>query len=188
MQARTIAGLAVLLAAALLLAPAPADAQIPYVQIYFDPNLQETLSYCPGIGVIDTFYVVAHNLGMWMSTIELSIEFPPPNVLQWIGDVFLNDPLHLGSSPTGITITWPTPQKAFDPLPFLGLAVIWLCDQCQPYDVWFIYARPHPYTGKLQAVRWPDYHLVEALGWESQICKVVRTEETTWGRVKALYR
>jgi hypothetical protein len=48
---------------------------------------------------------------------------------------------------------------------------------------------PHEYFGSIRAVRWPDYDIVEMVGMTSIVCRTpVEVEETTWGRVKALYR
>jgi len=99
---------AALVISAACVAPRPAPAQVPYVQIYFDKELHQTQTYCQGLGVVDTFSVVAINFNMFMSTIEFSIDEPPTD-LAWIGDLHLAGSLNLGQSPTGVTITYPIP-------------------------------------------------------------------------------
>jgi len=190
MHSRETLGLAVLLAAALLLSAAPADAQIPNVQVYFDENLQHTQGFCQGETVLDTLYLVANNFNMFLSTIEFKILYPQQGQLIWINDLHTNNPLWLGFSPTGITITWPAPQNAYGPLPFMAIEVLWVCDECETFGPWStLVVVPHPGTGKLQAIRWPDFVTIDPVGMTSIICpQTIANEETTWGRVKALYR
>jgi len=169
---------------------APAQAQVPYVQVYFDPYMTQQSGYCPGVGVVDTLYVGAINFNMWMNTIDFRIEYPPGNTLVWAGDVY-DAPLHLGDSPTGVTITWQIPRNAFQPLVVLRPVVLWLCNYCgENSDHYDVLVRVHPHPGKttIEAVRWPDYAIVQGFGLTSIICPILSSEETTWGKVKALYR
>ena len=65
----------------------PLNAQVPEVQIFFEPRLNFTSANCPN-APIGTFtqhvYVVANNFNMFISAIEYRIEYP--SILIWLGD------------------------------------------------------------------------------------------------------
>lgn len=167
-----------------------ASAQVPNVQVYFDPAYNNTQTNCKPSSTIDTWYVVLNNWNMFVQGVDFSIVYPP--AVFWTGDV-LPDPLtmaSLGNSPTGIAVTWALPQNGFEPLLALKPGVFWLnCDCNQgPQTV-----RVNGYgpLGKANptAVQWPLFNEVEGVGMTSLICPgAIATDNKTWGGVKALYR
>jgi len=184
--------LAVVIVAAICSIGVNAFAQIPNVQIYFDDNLQQTQGYCKGFGVGDTLKVVCNNFGMFMSTIEFGI-VPPTMYALGGGDVHIPGALWLGTSTnpvTGVTITYPIPKNAFGPFVCMGYSILWVCDVCppEPAPVGVVKVIPNPASGKLQAIEWQTFRLVQGTGMTSTLCPgVISTEESTWGRVKSLY-
>jgi hypothetical protein len=171
-----------------------ANAQVPNVQVYFDPYYNHTQSDCMPPNTPATLYVVANNFNMFVLGVDFMIHYP--TVLSWLGDVLpvpFPGSTSLGNSPTGIGVTWALPQNGFNPLLVLAPTVLWLgcdCMQAPPggyqilVDGYAPLGKPDP-TG----VRWPDYQEVPAVGMDARICPgVIATESTTWGGVKALYR
>ncbi|MFH1754818.1 MAG: hypothetical protein ABIA59_03865 [Candidatus Latescibacterota bacterium] len=168
------------------------SAQNPFVQVYFShpvwgtpdgTNLTQCPPGAPGT-VLDSLYVIAHNFNMWMSAIEYQVLYPATIF-------FLSDntgaPLNVGNSSIGIATAWPLPQNAFTQLVVNKVLFIYMCQFCYegtniPIDV-----VPHPDTGFVRAVRWPDNAVITAQGMRSLICGTTPVEETTWGNIKALY-
>lgn len=185
---KALAGvLAVALAGAIAVS---ANAQVPNVQVYFDPAYSNTQSDCSPMGTPDQFYVVMNNWNMFVTGVDFSIAYPPATF--WTGDVLPNiaTMVSLGNSPTGIAVAWNLPQNGFAPLLALITNVLWLQCDCNlgPQTL-----RVNGYTpmGKVQptAVRWPDFAEVPGVGMTSLICPgVIATDSKTWGGVKALYR
>ncbi len=178
----------VLVAVAVLSAGTLANAQTPTVQIYFDQDLTRQSEDCPAAppgSVFDTMYVVADNFNAWITAIEYQITYPSSVI--FLGDVVGPDFLKLGSSPSGISIAYPVPQNAFDPFVAQMVLFQWNCSSCvttnDPVDV-----GPHPNSGKSQVVEWQTNNLIEGVGMRSLICATVPVQETTWGKVKSLYR
>ncbi len=172
----------------LVLCASTLSAGVPNVAIFFDKNLRYMSGSCPyaPVGtVLDTVYVVANNFDMWMNAIEYRIDYPPQ--LLYISDLPPANTLVLGNSPYGITIAWTIPANAFIGLVVQKILVLWQCDGCPGYN-YPVVVNPHPMTGYLRAVRWPDLVTVDAIGMTSLICAVIPVEETTWGGIKALYR
>ena len=171
---------------------AVSKAQVPEVQIFFDTGLQIAFADCPTapVGtVFDEIYVVANNFNMMMNAIEYRIEYP--TILFFAGDYVIDSGASVtGTSPDGISITFSTPQDAFGQFVIQRVSFIWMCDYCG-YAILDtpVRVRPHPSSGKVRAVRWPDLEFVEAIGQTAWICFAgVPVHETNWGRVKALYR
>lgn len=176
----------VIVAAILSIGALSAFAQVPNVQVYFDENLTQTQSNCGGFLVPDTLNVVANNFNMLLSTIEFSI-IPPTTKALYVGDVHRPDALWLGSSPTGVTITYSIPHNAFVPFVCMRYAILWLCDTCDAVSEPIIVG-PEPFEGVVAAIEWQTFRKVVGVGMTSLICPgVISTEESTWGRVKALY-
>lgn len=180
--------LAVVLAIALAGVVATANAQVPNVQVYFNSAYSHTQTDCKGLGVQDQWYVVMNNWNMWVLAVDFSIVYPPAVV--HMGDVPPPAVAFLGSSPSGIALSWSLPQNGFSPLLALTLNVLWLNCDCSngPQAV-----RVNGYTpfGKLNpsAIRWPDGQELPGVGMTSLICPgVIATDSKTWGGVKALYR
>jgi hypothetical protein len=165
------------------------SAGVPNVALFFDKNLQQMVGMCPyaPVGtVLDTVFVVANNFDMWMNAIEYSIEYPPQVV--YLGDLSPANTLTIGNSPNGITIAWTIPANAFVGLVVTRVVILWLCDGCGGNLNQLIVVRPHPMSGFLRAVRWPDLVIVDAVGLTSLICATIPAQETTWGGIKALYQ
>lgn len=181
--------LAVVLAAAFLgIGAMSADAQTPNVAVYFDDLLQETSKDCPpgtpGT-VLDEAYVVCNNFGIFLIALEYQITFPPSVI--FLGDDPQNTNVpFLGSSPAGIAIAWDIPQNAFDPFIANIITFVWNCDGCGATEP--IVVGPNPQSNLLRGVEWLTQDQVIAVGMTSLVCPgTVSTEESTWGKVKALY-
>jgi hypothetical protein len=182
--------LAVVMVAAILCVGAlSASAQVPNITVYFDKILQHTDGYCQGMNALDTLSVTCNNFNMFMSTIEFSIAPPTADAI-YLSDIHVAGSLHLGNSPTGITISYPTPKNAFLPFVCMYYQILWQCDDCStaPQHNVPIIVQGHPYNGLITAVEWQTYRIVEGVGMTSLICPDgVKTETSTWGGVKALY-
>lgn len=176
-----------------------AIAQVPNVQVYFNPAHTETQAFCPegGPGTVSTLYVVMNNWNMNVTGVDFSIEYPP--VLNWLGETLI-DPstsISIGSSPYvagvgGVAIAYANccAQDGFQAVEVLRVNVLWGPCDCglgpQPLVV-----RGYTPLGKNHptAVRKEDFAEFSGVGMTSLVCPVgVATENTTWGQVKALYR
>jgi hypothetical protein len=167
-----------------------ANAQVPFVQVFFDPWYSQTQSNCMPPGTPASLYVVLENWNMFVIGVDFTIMYPP--ALFWTGDNLPSPSTMaaLGNSPTGIAIAWNLPQNGFAPVLALIPQVLWVNCDCQ--------AGPQPLvvhgyapTAKAAptAVRWPDYAELPGVGMTSLICPgAIATENKTWGGVKALYR
>ena len=164
-----------------------AYSQVAQIKISFDDNGNEWFTTCPADLGVSTLTVWTSNFDMWMSAIEYKIVFDP--VVTFMEDIMIADALQIGSSPTGISIAYPTPGRAWDLFPVQRVLVMWNSTDCSLHSDSPITIVPHPSSGKIQAIRWPDLHIVEADGGTSYICPTLTpTEETTWGSVKSLYK
>lgn len=192
--------LVVVIVAVLGLGAFVANAQVPHIQIYFDEDFQTTQVDCPSIppedyGTVSGWlWVVANNLNMWVSGVEYMIDYPAE--VEFVGDfIDEHDPvtnpdgtqLKIGQSDVGIGITWHSiPANGWSPVLCQKARYLWWCGDCSvtniPWDV-----EPHPQSGKVQAIRFPDNARFDCVGMRSYICATVPVEETTWGGVKALY-
>ena len=163
---------------------APAEAQTPNIGVFFDNGFSRMDQDCPGAGVMDTLYVVARNFDRYLMAVEYSINYPPS--MFWVADLDL-PALHIGSSPTGITEGFPTPQNGYNALLVAKVVFMWMCAGCTIITDMPVVVEPHPGTGFLGAVDFPNYDLVPAVGMKSLVCATVPIEETTWGQIKSLY-
>jgi hypothetical protein len=185
---KALAGvLAIALAGAMAVS---ASAQVPNVQVYFDPAYSNTQTNCKNMGTPDQWFVVMNNWNMFVQGVDFTIAYPP--AVFWSGDV-LPDPLtmaSLGGSGTGVAVAWNLPQNGFVPLLALKLNVIWLaCDCAQGPQM--VRVNGYAPLGKPTptAVQWPLYNEVAGVGMTSLICPgAIATDNKTWGGVKALYR
>lgn len=167
------------------------NAQTPYVAIFFDEDLLQQEQDCPPSppGTVEQdLYVVAGNFAMWMSGIEYMISYP--SSMSFIADTHLPGALWVGSSDTGIGISFPTPLNGWERTVVQTVSVSWMCDACTgSFCDGLIEVLPHPNTGYVRAVRWPDSVIVNGVGLTSVVCaRAIPVEQTTWGQVKALYR
>jgi hypothetical protein len=173
-----------------------AIAQVPYVQVYFDPALTQTQAVCPGTPPLqpppDELHVVYVNWNMNLSEVEFSISYPP--VLVWVGDQLVdpNTQTSLGASPGGIAIATANccPFNGFAPVEVLRPLVLWGQCDCNQGPQPLVVGGYTPF-GKVNpsAVRREDFQEFEGVGMTSLICPgPIATEQSTWGQVKALYR
>jgi hypothetical protein len=164
-----------------------AEAQIPYVQTYFDPAWNVTERNCPDVpGALDTLYVVAHNFGAEIVSIEYLISYPGDNI-SWLGDIIDETSSVEGSSPAGIRIHFSPPAPMFEPTLVQRVLFLWNCYGGCPIAGQYLIVRPHPESNKVLGVRWPDLVGVEAVGMTSSLCITLGVETRTWGGIKALY-
>jgi len=168
------------------LAVQSAQAQVKNVQVYFDANLTQTSQGC-GTG-LQTLHVVAQGFGMWLAAIQYQVNFPAE--VTWVADIADPNRLDIGTSVAGIASAWTIPQNAFSSVKILDILVQWdpacTCTGASPKP---IVVGPHPQTGDIRAVRWPDNVLFTGIvGMTALVCPgAVPVEETSWGKVKALY-
>ena len=171
-----------------------AMAQVPNVQVYFDPAHTQTQTSCGQQGQPTTLYVVANNWNMNIAGIDFSISYPPS--LVWVADI-LPDPstsAEIGTSPTGCAIGYANccPLNGFQSVEVLQPFVLWgPCDCASPSGnpQSVIVGGANPVKPRPTAVRKEDFVEFEGVGMTSLICPgVIATEPTTWGQVKALYR
>ena len=175
----------------------PAASQQPYLRIYFDSGLTSFSSECPpeppGM-VLDSLFIVAFNLNAFISAIEFGIDYT--SNLMWLADDHTG--LSIGNSDTGIAIAWPFPQNAFTPLLVDKVYFLWMCQNCSCGLNVCVCPQVHPETGRLRAVRWPDNEFIYMNVLPGVLCAApngdpcrceqpVPVEETSWGKIKALY-
>jgi len=175
-----------------------AMAQVPNVQVYFDPAFTQTQAQCPGGApgtVISSLYVVMNNWNMNITGVDFTIIYPP--VLTWLADQ-LPDPstqVSIGTSPAGVAIAYANCcfLNGFAPQLVLMPQVLWgACDCNQGPQSLVVqgYAWGTPYQKATPtAIRKEDFAEFPGVGLTSLICPgAIATEATTWGQVKALYR
>lgn len=192
-----------LLAAGVLIcmSGAPASGQIAWIEVVIPGCPPAGDCGCAGEDVLDTLLVRATNLNMWLSTVEFAVYFGTNDLLMYLQDIHLDGCLHLGRSYAdgpgglidGVTITYPMPLNAYSPVVVMRILVLSTCDDCSdvhPNEPQVIAAVPHEGTGRIEVVRWPDYQVSELVGLSRLVCgeHLISTEESTWGRIKALYR
>ena len=147
--------------------PATSYPQVPYVAVYFDSDLQTTEKDCPGF-TIDMLYVAGRQFNATLSAVEYKIQYPPE--LTFLGDVLDTNSTAIGMSPAGIIIEFTTPIDAYGPVLFQQIHVVWNCDDC--LNTWDAPVRvlPHPSSGLVRAVSWPEQDVIEAVGRTSLVC------------------
>lgn len=169
----------------LILIPSVVTAQVPYVQVYFDSSYEKAIEVCQGVGVVQTWYVVATNLNTYIKAIEYSVSYP--TAVTWLADLPVVDTIVFGTTPTGVGQAFTNKGNGFGPLLVIRVLVGWNCNDCDHVAEQYVVAGPHPGTGHCRAVRWPDDHLIALQGLYSRICGYQPVEPTTWGRIKALH-
>ncbi len=167
--------------ALVLIASLSVQAQVPTVAVYFDAGLQNQTTVC-GSG-IDTWYVVAENFPDPVEAMEYQITYP--SAVLFIQDNAVAGGLLLGTSPNGIAITWPTPQAFSSKGLVQTVSVLWNCNDCSTTDIPVV-VLPAPCSGLVRGIG-SDLSVMLADGLTSLICPTVPVEQSTWGRIKALY-
>lgn len=169
-----------------------AMAQVPNVQVYFDPAHTQTQTSCGQQGQATSLYVVANNWNMNIAGIDFSIAYPPS--LVFVVDV-LPDPntqAEIGTSATGCAIGYANccPLNGYESVEVLRPFVLWgPCDCASPNPQSVVVGGANPTKPGPTAVRKEDFVEFAGVGMTSLICPgVIATEPTTWGQVKALYR
>jgi hypothetical protein len=160
------------------------SAQTPYISAFFHPNQEQ--KDCPGMGVIDFLHVFLFNANKFVAGVDFAIEYPPS--LLWVTDLPQGNPapVVIGTTPTGYSSAWPIPRNGFFPIRIVIVVVEWNCIACErPDDP--IVVIPNPNTLDLAFVDFPNNDIFPALGLKALACATIATEETTWGKVKALY-
>ena len=158
--------------------------EVPYVMLYFDDLYTVGSKDCPGAQP-DSAYIVVKNFNMYLQAIEYQVLYPPEMV--WLGDD-VGDALAIGNTSIGIAESWPLPQNAFVPYAVAKVLFMWNCVGGCPLTNIPITIVPHPETFKLRALRWPDLVEITAIGMTSLVCATIPVEESSWGKIKALYK
>ena len=169
--------------------PRSSIAQVPYIQIYFDEDLQRTTElHCPLVapGTESGFlYIAAHNFNIEMSSIEYRVNYPLE--LSFYQDLIDSSYQVAGDSQSGIVISFPSPLDAHQTVLLQRVMFGWMCAACETIDIRTVVV-PHPSSGKIRAISWPDSEEVEAVGMTAIVCPTVPANNSTWGHIKALYR
>jgi hypothetical protein len=173
-----------------------AMAQVPNIQVYFDPAHTQAQTECGQQGTPANLYVVMNNWNMNVTGVDFSISYP--SSLIWLGDN-LPDPstqTSIGQSPTGIAIAYANCcfLDGFISNEVLIPLVLWGPCDCAlppPDNPQKLVVGGYTPLGKTQpsAIRKEDFQEFSGLGMTSLICPgAIATEPSTWGQVKALYR
>ncbi|MDX1440406.1 MAG: hypothetical protein R3284_10940 [Rubricoccaceae bacterium] len=165
-----------------VLGTSAASASSPFVAVYFDQNLTQEQKDCPGYGIRDTLFVAASNFDNLLGGLGFQI-FYPTSVF-WFADFDVltegDGGVIIGDTPSGISIGFPGPENFNLTRLVLKVDFFWNCDGCEylndPIQVCCVEGSAHP-----------GFELVQGIGLTALVCATVPTEESTWGRVKALY-
>ena len=171
----------------IMLSSSVTSAQTPFIAVYFDNTYQTEATVfpggCPGIGVLDTLYVAITNANAFLSGVEFAVNYPPE--ITWVADLG-TQPVTIGNTQSGISMGWATPQNGFSTVRICGVLVQWQCNTCPAANI-PVPVVPNPNTLFLGYTDFPAFNPFPAVGLTSLICATVPAEETTWGKVKALY-
>jgi hypothetical protein len=171
---------------AVIVTTSPLKAESPSIRIYFDEAFTVVHKNCPDDPpgtVLDSLYVVAEDFNVWFNAIEYMIVYPP----EIIFDSDVTGGLDIGTSATGLATAWPLPFWEQKPNLINKVMFVWNCQGSQDEGI-PIHVVPHPETGFVRAVEWWDHYFVYGVGLTGWIrASEVPVEDTTWGRIKALY-
>ncbi|UCG52821.1 MAG: hypothetical protein JSW58_04510 [Candidatus Latescibacterota bacterium] len=193
-----------------------ADAQVswpspkPFIAVYFDePGQIEAYPIapdpCPGVGVLDTLWVYLVNSNQMVNGVQFCIDYPP--AITWLSDLW-TQPVAVGATPCtspagGLSMGYDPrrlgfpdpPDRPYGRIFICGVLVMWNCDDCGNFPDNLIVVRKHTFDGypepyptftQDQHPYPPIQHY--CIGMTSVICPAtIATEESTWGKVKALY-
>jgi hypothetical protein len=133
---------------------------------------------------MDTCYVAAVNFNMWIAAAELMIATPPEMLIA--GTILPAGALSIGTYGTGIALSYPIPINGFQPGVLFSLSFLWMCSDCSGGEA-ALDVLPHPSSGLVQLIDWPDTNPFTRVGMRSLICPSVPVEDTSWGQIKNLY-
>jgi len=161
------------------------QAQVPYIQVFFDNGFSRSDASCPpGPAVPDTIHVAAVNFNSYIQAAEFMVSLPAQ--LIYLGDIYVS-PLHIGNSQTGVALSFDVPVDGVGkPAHLMSLNVAWGCSNCLVQDI-PVDVLPHPTSGLVRIVTWPDLVTIDGVGMRALICPTVATEESSWGQIKNLY-
>jgi len=178
--------IATLVCALLIVTAVAVSAQTPYIAVYFNSGYSQEAKDCPGVGVLDTWYVAAVNFNVFLLGADFAIQYPP--AVTFLADLQVWT-LYQGTTAAGYSVGFPIPQNGFSPVLLVKPLVMWNCAEC--VDPWHnnqIKVVANPATGFLGGVDYPGFNLVPSTGLTALICSLpIATEQTTWGQVKAVY-
>jgi hypothetical protein len=167
---------------------------VPNIQVYFDAAGSAAIhpAPCPGVGVIDTWHVIANNMNSFFNVVEYSISYPP--AVTFLADIPEPDPLNqpalvVGASgfPGGVALGWAIPMNGFSSIKVSGSLVAWNCSSCLGFANSPVVVTPG-LNGFVRVVKMPGNVPITVIGMTSILCAdPVPVQETTWGNVKALY-
>jgi len=167
-----------------------ASAQIPFIAVYFDPAYQvEGLAPppcdnpCPGFNVPGELWIALVNANAFVTGVEFQVSYPSQII--WLADAD-TQPVTVGTTPTGFSMGWSTPQNGFKAVDVCRVLFLWNCDRCDIADI-PITVGPNPNTGFIGYTDFPNFNQFPATGLTSLICACVPAQETSWGKVKSLY-
>jgi hypothetical protein len=158
------------------------SAQTPYIAAFFDPNLEQ--KNCPGMNAPDFLHVFLFNANQFVVGVDFAISYPTSILFQL--DTGHTGNIFFGDTNTGLSMTWDIPRNGFFPVKIVDVFFLWNCIACElPDDP--VVVVPNPFTTDLAYVSWPDFALHPVVGQTALACATIANEETTWGKVKALY-
>jgi hypothetical protein len=134
--------------------PKTSSCQVPYVAVYFDPNLEFMAADCPMAPpgyIADTVYVAGSNFDMLISSVEYQISYPPE--LMFLGDILYPNSTGTGNSADGIAIDFTTPTSSYSTVVFQAVYVLWMCGSCVSTTAAPVRVDPHPSSGQVRAIR-----------------------------------
>jgi hypothetical protein len=192
--------LAVVIAVAVIsIGAVSSNAQVPNIGIYFDTALQEQQGDCGDhfVGHVDSLNVVMLNFNAFVTAVEFATDFGANFPVSYVNDLqipaatlslgqsYVDGP---GGADDGIAITYQIPQNAYDPFVCMKLLVIWNCDSCDGTPLQSIAVVEHETFNDILALEFLTNRQIFGVGMTSLVCPVgVANEESSWGKVKALY-
>ena len=142
----------------------------------------------PGVaGQVDSFYVIAYNLNCLVTGIEWQIVFP--SAMTFITDID-TQPVLFGDSQAGAAMGWAIPQDGFQAINVATVIFQWNITSCGgPRKNLDVPVVGHPLFAPVpRNTCFNDPLIYDDVGLTALICATVPVEESTWGKVKALYK
>ncbi|MFQ5511152.1 MAG: hypothetical protein ACE5EO_04820 [Candidatus Krumholzibacteriia bacterium] len=170
MNSRLLAvGLALVLVSLCFLS---SHAQVPTYSIVLSNK-----PHCPGVGVADTLTILLVDAGAPICGAAFQVTYPPS--MLWIAD-FDTAPATVGTTPSTVSMAWPTPLDGLSPIVCARVAFQWTCSDCAGHEneqVLMPAALIGFCTGNVPGNVSPG-----------EVCPTISpVEQSTWGRLKALY-